>query len=185
LQDDNGESAVSVLKECEQDLLTEIFLKGIPEITKVYAKKYTETEVGSKGEILQSDDNWMLETDGVCLRKILGEPMVDATRTISNDILEIKSVLGTEAARQALLNELRGVLGFYGIYVNYRHLACLCDVMVQKGRLTSITRHGINRLDTGPLRKCSFEETCEILLEAAVHNEIDKLQGVTENVILG
>jgi DNA-directed RNA polymerase II subunit RPB1 len=57
--------------------------------------------------------------------------------------------------------------------------------MVQKGRLTSITRHGINKLDTGPLRKCSFEETCEILLEASIYNEIDKLQGVTENVIMG
>ena len=57
--------------------------------------------------------------------------------------------------------------------------------MAQKGKLTSITRHGINRLDSGPLRKCSFEETCEILLEAAAHNETDRLLGVTENVILG
>ena len=57
--------------------------------------------------------------------------------------------------------------------------------MAQKGKLTSITRHGINRLDSGPLRKCSFEETCEILLEAAAHNESDKLLGVTENVIMG
>lgn len=57
--------------------------------------------------------------------------------------------------------------------------------MVQKGRLTSITRHGINRLDTGPLRKCSFEETCEILLEAALHNEKDQLLGVTENIMFG
>lgn len=84
-----------------------------------------------------------------------------------------------------MLNELSSVLGAYGIYVNYRHLAVLCDVMVQKGRLTSITRHGINRLDTGPLRKCSFEETCEILIEAGLHSEVDKLTGVTENVIMG
>jgi len=45
--------------------------------------------------------------------------------------------------------------------------------MTQKGKLTSITRHGINRLDTGPLRKCSFEETVEILLESSLHNEHD------------
>ena len=57
--------------------------------------------------------------------------------------------------------------------------------MTQKGKLTSITRHGINRLDTGPLRKCSFEETVEILLESALHNEEDKLKGVTENIIIG
>ena len=61
----------------------------------------------------------------------------------------------------------------------------LCDMMAQRGQLTSITRHGINRLESGPLRKCSFEETCEILIEAAVHNEKDGLLGVTENVIMG
>lgn len=111
--------------------------------------------------------------------------MIDATKTISNDIIEIRQILGVEAARQALLNEIRIVFGFYGIYVNYRHLATLCDVMTQKGRLTSITRHGINRLDSGPLRKSSFEETVEILLEAALHSERDNLVGVTENIMLG
>jgi DNA-directed RNA polymerase II subunit RPB1 len=57
--------------------------------------------------------------------------------------------------------------------------------MTQKGRLTSITRHGINRLDTGPLRKSSFEETVDILMEAALHSEEDNLKGVTENIMLG
>jgi len=77
------------------------------------------------------------------------------------------------------------VLGSYGIYVNYRHLSTLCDVMTQRGILTSITRHGINRVDTGPLRKCSFEETVEILYEAAVFAESDPLSGITENIIMG
>jgi DNA-directed RNA polymerase II subunit RPB1 len=84
-----------------------------------------------------------------------------------------------------LINELRFVLSSYGIYVNYRHLATLCDIMTNRGILTSITRHGINRVDTGPLRKCSFEETVEILLEAAVFSEIDPLKGITENIIMG
>ena len=109
----------------------------------------------------------------------------DFRRTISNDILEILRVLGIEAVRMSLINELRFVLGSYGIYVNYRHLATLCDVMTQRGILTSITRHGINRVDTGPLRKCSFEETVEILLEASVFSEVDHLKGITENIIMG
>ena len=94
-------------------------------------------------------------------------------------------VLGIEAVRLSLINELRFVLSSYGIYVNYRHLSTLCDVMTQRGILTSITRHGINRVDTGPLRKCSFEETVEILYEAAVFAETDYLSGITENIIMG
>lgn len=91
LRDEEDESAVALIKECEYDILNEIILKGIPEIKKVYAKKYTETEFcPESGEMKETEDNWMLETDGVCLRKILNEPMIDATRTISNDIIEIK-----------------------------------------------------------------------------------------------
>jgi DNA-directed RNA polymerase II subunit RPB1 len=55
--------------------------------------------------------------------------MVDSRKTFSNDLLEIKDILGTEASRQALCSELRTVLSFYGIYINYRHIAILCDVM--------------------------------------------------------
>ena len=49
----------------------------------------------------------------------------------------------------------------------------------------SIARHGINRIDSGALRKCSFEETVEILVEAAVYSENDHLSGITENIIMG
>lgn len=87
--------------------------------------------------------------------------------------------------RKTLIKELRVVLTVYGIYINYRHLSTLCDVMTHRGILTSITRHGINRVDTGPLRKASFEETVEILYEAAVFHEIDNLKGITENIIMG
>lgn len=61
----------------------------------------------------------------------------------------------------------------------------LTDIMTQRGKLMSIARHGINRIDSGALRKCSFEETVEILLEAAVHSEKDPLKGITENIIMG
>lgn len=174
------------IKDIENSLLNELTLKGIQEISKVYAKKYNETEYNIETGVTNvSTDNWMLETEGVALKKILAIKRVDHKKTISNDLVEMLSVLGVEAVRQSLINELRLVLNFYGIYVNYRHIATLCDVMCQKGRLTSITRHGINRLDTGPLRKCSFEETVEIFLDAAVFNEQDYLTGITESIMLG
>lgn len=68
-------------------------------------------------------------------------------------------VLGIEAVRKALERELYHVISFDGSYVNYRHLALLCDTMTCRGHLMAITRHGVNRQDTGPLMKCSFEET--------------------------
>lgn len=49
----------------------------------------------------------------------------------------------------------------------------------------AITRHGINRVETGCLMRCSFEETADILLEAATFSELDPLKGVSENILLG
>lgn len=137
------------------------------------------------GKMEKTDKNWVIETDGVALKKVLAVDKVDHRLTTSNSVIEILSTLGIEAARQSLIKELRFVLDSYDIYVNYRHLSTLCDVMTNRGILTAITRHGINRIDSGALRKCSFEETVEILLEASFHSEVDPLSGITENIIMG
>lgn len=94
-------------------------------------------------------------------------------------------MLGIEAVRKSVEKEMNQVLQFYGLYVNYRHLALLCDVMTAKGHLMAITRHGINRQDTGALMRCSFEETVDVLMDAASHAELDPMRGVSENIIMG
>lgn len=120
--------------EFEPLVLNQLQLKGFPEIKKVSFSKYqSEDYCPNTGKLILNDDNWLVETDGTALAKILPINKVDATRTVSNDNLEILKVFGVEAARQSLVNEFRFVLGSYGIYVNYRHLATLCDLMTHRG----------------------------------------------------
>ncbi|KAJ1438320.1 hypothetical protein B484DRAFT_213195 [Ochromonadaceae sp. CCMP2298] len=88
-------------------------------------------------------------------------PDVDHTTTTSNDLVEMFQVLGIEGARACLFNELRNVLSFDGAYVNYRHISCLADCMTFGGYLMAVSRHGINRGETGPMLRASFEETVE------------------------
>jgi len=33
--------------------------------------------------------------------------------------------------------------------------------------------------------RCSFEETVDVLLDAAAHAEVDPMRGVSENIIMG
>lgn len=73
--------------------------------------------------------------------------------TIKTQLSFLFQVLGIEAVRKSVEKEMNTVLQFYGLYVNYRHLALLCDVMTAKGHLMAITRHGINRQDTGALMR--------------------------------
>jgi DNA-directed RNA polymerase II subunit RPB1 len=130
-------------------------------------------------------NEWVLETDGTNLMGVLSVDYIDPTRTISNDIVEVFVTLGIEGVRGALLSELRNVISFDGSYVNYRHLASLVDVMTMQGHLMAIDRHGINRVDSGPLLRASFEETVDMLMDAAVYAEEEILKGVTENIMLG
>ena len=70
-------------------------------------------------------------------------------------------------------------------YINNRHIELLCDIMTNKGYLTAINRQGINRGDTGPLAKCSFEDTTDQLIKAGIFGEKDKLNGVSSNIMMG
>jgi len=183
-EDDEGVDHDDVwLRHLEQSLF-KLQLRGVQDVVKVYIqeKKYTDwtPEDGFK-----KVDEWILETDGTNLMEVMAYPEVDPTRTISNDIVEIFKVLGIEGTRAALINMLKEVIQFDGNYVNNRHYAVLCDVMTYRGHLMAITRHGINRTDSGPLLRCSFEETVEILMEAAMFGRADTLNGVTENIMCG
>ncbi|KAI0311763.1 beta and beta-prime subunits of DNA dependent RNA-polymerase [Amylostereum chailletii] len=75
--------------------------------------------------------------------------------------------------------------------VNLKAVMCLDGVdftrtlMTHRGSLMAITRHGINRADTGALMRSSFEETVEILMEAAAVGERDDCHAIVENVMFG
>ncbi|GFS36008.1 RNA polymerase II large subunit [Actinidia rufa] len=183
LQDESAEDDV-FLKKIESNMLTEMALRGIPDINKVFIKSGKLSKFDSD-EGFKPETEWMLDTEGVNLLAVMCHEDVDSRRTTSNHLIEVIEVLGIEAVRRSLLDELRVVISFDGSYVNYRHLAILCDTMTYRGHLMAITRHGINRNDTGPMMRCSFEETVDILLDAAVFAETDYLRGVTENIMLG
>lgn len=182
---DDSEDENRFLQRLMSQYLSNITLRGIHGITKVYMREEKSQIYDPVTGSFKPSSQWVLDTDGCNLAAVLCVEEVDATRTISNDIVEVFEVLGIEAVRRALLREMRAVISFDGSYVNYRHLATLCDVMTQKGHLMSITRNGINRVDKGCLSKCSFEETVEILMMAAAFAETDHLRGVTEHVMFG
>jgi DNA-directed RNA polymerase II subunit RPB1 len=172
------------LKRIEGTLLDQVELGGIKGIQRVFITEGKTVLISEAGEYDQGKE-WYLETDGINLREVLAVEGVDSTKTYSNSCFEVFETLGIEAGRNALFKELNGVIEMGGSYVNYRHMALLCDLMCNKGQLMSITRHGINRTDAGALSRSSFEETVEILLEAAAVGDIDDCRGVAENVLLG
>ncbi|KAF7373700.1 Beta and beta-prime subunits of DNA dependent RNA-polymerase [Mycena sanguinolenta] len=174
------------LRQLEDTVLNLVSLCGVPSIRKVCLLQHNKTVIEDDGSInVRKKEEWVLETEGVNLKTVTCIDGVNFKQTYSNSCIEIFNALGIEAAHAAILRELRSVTEFDGSYMNHRHLALLCDLMTHWRTLMVITHHGINRTDTGALMRYSFEETVEILMEAAAVGEKDDCHGVAENVMFG
>jgi DNA-directed RNA polymerase II subunit RPB1 len=170
------------LKKFQNKLLNSIVIRGLPGIKAVTFrndKQLVESVDGKYGQVEQ----YVLDTDGSNFIKVLNHPAVDGTKLYSTNVWDVYEVLGIEATRAILYNEINGL--FESVGVNYRHLCLLCDVMTRFGKLMSIDRYGINKNDIGTLAKASFEETEKILLKAALFGEVDPVTGVSANIMMG
>lgn len=188
-----GADAVPALTKAVSQLLQSVHLRGIPGIKKTLLKEGTAFSVDPSTGGVVKQSSWMVDTEGTALQRIFvgvvnhqGVNMVDFVKTSSNKIPEIVAVLGIEAARRKLLFELREAYLAYGLNINYRHYTILVDTMCQRGYLMAVSRTGINRSETsGPLMRCSFEETVKVLMTAAAFGEKDPVRGVSANLVLG
>ena len=169
-----------------EDTTMGIQVSGIPDVRKAVVSEDESHwyDIVSK-EWTTRKGEFYVATQGSNFAEVLALDAVDSTRTTTNDITQIFEVLGIEAARCALLNELHDGYSGDKSYVNFRHVALLVDFMVQSGMLMPIDRHGINRGDIGPLAKCSFEQPVDNLVRAAVFREHDKVHGVSASIMLG
>ena len=175
---------IYILKNFQEEMLNNVVLRGTKGINKVILRKVLDNMVEHNG-VYKKQDIWVLDTIGTNLLDVLGLDFIDTKRTLSNDIVEIYNVLGIEAARQAIYNELVEVVEFDGTYINYHNYSVLVDRMTATSKLISIFRHGINNDNIGPIAKASFEETPEMFLKAARHAELDTFRGVSANVMCG
>ncbi len=156
--------------------LREVVFKGIDEISRVVIRK-EDTETG---------EEFVLYTEGSSFGDVLEIEGVDASRTTCNNIHEIHQNLGIEAARERIIDETMNTLEEQGLDdVNIRHLMLVADIMTNNGDIESIGRHGISGNKDSVLARAAFEVTVNHLLDAAIHGEVDDLDGVTENVIVG
>lgn len=170
------------LKKFQNKLLNSIVIRGLPGIKAVTFRKDKQHVEIINGKYEQVEQ-YVLDTDGSNFIKVMNHPVVDGTSLYSTNVWDVYEVLGIEATRAVLYNEINGL--FESVGVNYRHLCLLCDVMTRFGKLMSIDRYGINKNDIGTLAKASFEETEKILLKAALFGEVDPVTGVSANIMMG
>lgn len=127
-----------------------------------------------------------LLVEGTDFMGVLSAPDIDFVRTVSNDVLTVMRVLGIEAARQTIINEIKACMDSHGMVIDIRHMNLVADVMCFKGRVLGITRFGLTHMKADSvLMLSSFEKTPEHLFNAAIGNKVDSVAGVSESLILG
>jgi DNA-directed RNA polymerase III subunit RPC1 len=97
--------------------------------------------------------------------------------------MEVRSVLGIEAARATIMREIKAVMS--NMDIDPRHMALLADVMTFKGDVYGITRFGLQKTRDSVLQLASFEKTPDHLFEAAARGKTDTIDGVSESIIMG
>jgi DNA-directed RNA polymerase subunit A' len=146
-------------------------VKGVPDIERV--------------TIVKQDEEWIIQTAGSNLSKVVAIEGVDTSRITTNNVYEVWQTLGIEAARTALVKEITNTLEEQGLEVDTRHIMLVADLMTSKGYLQQIGRHGIAGTKTSVLARAAFEITVPTIAKASLEGQVETLRGVTENVIVG
>ncbi len=154
----------------DKEKIKVIHLKGIKGIKQVLP--------------VRRGDEYIIITAGTNLKEVLGLDFVDSTRTTTNDVFEVAAVLGIEAARQTIINEVFRVIESQGLNVDIRHIMLVADTMCNSGIVRGITRYGIVSEKSSVLARASFETPIRHIINAALIGEEDKLTSVVENVMI-
>jgi len=153
-----------------KEKIKDIYLKGVKGVFQVLPVK--------------REKEFIIISAGSNLKDVLKLDFVDTTRTITNDIFEIEKVLGIEAARQIIIEEVFKVIESQGLNVDVRHVMLVADTMCSTGTIRGITRYGVVREKASVLARASFETPVRHIISAALKGEIDKLDSVVENVMI-
>jgi len=166
---------------------------GIPNITGLYRRRAKPNETFGeyplkqhvKNRIGDKEEEWIAETDGSALSEIIWKNGIDSWRTMSNDMWEIANLLGIEAARQYIFLEFMNIAKAGGISINPVHFQVLVSKMTFTGSIRAIARFGVETNQYGPISRMTFEELMSNIVSVSTFSELDQLNGISSNIVLG
>ncbi len=153
-----------------KEKLQDVYVNGIKGIKQVLPVK--------KG------DEFIVVTAGSNLKDVFKLEFVNPDKTSTNDIFEIERILGIEAARQAIMDEVNKVIDEQGLNVDMRHIMLVSDIMTTSGTVLGVNRYGIVKEKPSVLARASFETPIKHIMNASQSGEVDYLRSVIENVMI-
>jgi DNA-directed RNA polymerase II subunit RPB1 len=158
---------------------------GMPGVTHAQATKSNREVLDPLSGGVKLEPRWGVMASGCNMVATLLTPTVDAFNVTCNEVMEVWRIFGLEAAAKMLFYEIKRVLSFDSTNLHDRHIMLIVHTMTRLGTIMPMNRYGINKQKTGPLVRSSFEQTVDVLTDAAVFGEYDDMSGVSENIMAG
>ncbi len=128
--------------------------------------------------------DFVILTSGSNLKEVIEFKGIDKDKVFTNNVHEVAAVLGIEAAREAILLEIKKVLDSQGLDIDERHLDLISDAMTNIGLVKGVTRMGIISSKSSIFARAAFETPDKQFVNATIQGKKDELASVIENIIL-
>ncbi|CAI0437578.1 unnamed protein product [Linum tenue] len=164
-----------------KNMLPNVAVKGIKTVERAIIAQKKRDGGGED----QETPKYNMLIEGTGLLEVMGTEGIDGKNTTSNHVIEVMQVLGIEAARRCIIEQIKDTMESHGMSIDMRHMMLLGDLMTFQGEVLGITRYGIQKMDKSVLMLASFERTADHLFNASVNGRVDKIEGVSECIIMG
>jgi DNA-directed RNA polymerase subunit A' len=134
--------------------------------------------------VIKKESDYLIMTLGTNLKDTMELKEVNKNKIISNDLHEVAEVLGIEAARQLIINEIQEVLKAQGLDIDIRHLKLIADTMTNTGEVRGVTRVGIIAQKSSILARATFETPVKQFVNSTLKGSKDNFSSIIENIIV-
>lgn len=125
------------------------------------------------------------ETNGQNLREMLRHPLIDPTRTISNNPNDIYHLLGIQAAQNFTCRDFYDVIVATDSLVSPRHISTIVSFMTHGMGLMAITSRSVARQGRGAYSEASFEQPVAAFLRSATVGAVEGVKPTSTGIFLG
>lgn len=174
-------------KSKKANLEKELELKALSSTDDDEKKKLlSKRVVVEPTKLMKSAEFVIAETEGTNLRDVLSLPSIDKKCTVTNDMLEVTTVLGIEAARSCIIRELQAVMAASGSYIHPASISLLGEVITARGQPHGASFTGmLSGTKAGHITLATVERAGAVFSDSACQGKEESTVNVSAAVGLG
>ncbi len=154
-------------------------LRQVPDPTNIEAKKLHDL-------LVQLSVHWYAVAEGDTLGKVLALPIVDRTRTYSNNFHVMAAYFGIEAARTYHVYNFYEIMSATGEIINSRFIEAFSSIATNRGVPLGVTPKGISQQAGGVASIMTNEQAANVMIMSSVNDKGgESTKATSASVIVG